>query len=139
MMRAFCYSCTEAEGGLPRTPAGKRPAQASPMLSTAQCLARAGTALQLAAAEILPENTDLDPRVLAAAAAAALVALAVCLRYACWGTRRAAQRGSYKAQSFARRQLSTLRAQSKQFPPPFPNGWYHVCDSDQLVAGRSAA
>ena len=38
--------------------------------------------------------------------------------------------------STARRRLDALRAAEGHFPPPYPNGWYHICDSAELDHGR---
>lgn len=39
----------------------------------------------------------------------------------------------------ARRRLTKLRAASKQFPPPFPNGWYHLVNSEDVPVGKAVA
>eukprot|EP00854_Cymbomonas_tetramitiformis_P001169 gene1169-1738_t len=42
----------------------------------------------------------------------------------------------YAAGTYRRRQLDQIRKNSKQFPPPFPNGWYRVCNSDDVARGE---
>mmetsp|Transcript_98776 Transcript_98776/g.205894 ORF Transcript_98776/g.205894 Transcript_98776/m.205894 type:complete len:706 (+) Transcript_98776:103-2220(+) len=47
--------------------------------------------------------------------------------------------GGAAAEAQARRRLAKLRANSEQFPPPFPNGWYHICVSDDVLPDRAVA
>jgi len=39
----------------------------------------------------------------------------------------------------ARRRLTKLRAASKLFPPPYANGWYFLCQSDEVPKDRAIA
>ena len=47
--------------------------------------------------------------------------------------------GAYEEGSFRRRNLDQLRARSGQFPKPYPNGWYKICESKDLPVGKVVA
>ena len=44
---------------------------------------------------------------------------------------------TYAANDTRRKHLDFLRAKSKQFPPPFPNGWYCAAETVQVLQGVS--
>eukprot|EP00924_Labyrinthula_sp_SR-Ha-C_P016907 augustus_masked-scaffold_6-processed-gene-18.53-mRNA-1 protein AED:1.00 eAED:1.00 QI:0/-1/0/0/-1/1/1/0/477 len=46
--------------------------------------------------------------------------------------RDAFKKGRYDTDTYRRRQLDTLRARCAQFPKPYPNGWYKLCESEEL-------
>lgn len=54
----------------------------------------------------------------------------------CWiGPAKA--RTSEGSAAAARRRLTKLRANSKMFPAPFPNGWYHLCNAGEVPVGSA--
>lgn len=42
----------------------------------------------------------------------------------------------YARYTFQRRNLDRIRTRSGQFPKPYPNGWYRVCGTHDLVKGQ---
>ncbi|CAK9016084.1 Cholesterol 7-desaturase nvd 1 (Neverland 1) (Nvd-Ci-1) [Durusdinium trenchii] len=42
----------------------------------------------------------------------------------------------YEENSYKRRQLDKLRAESGEFPPPYPNGWYKIAESAEVPKGK---
>jgi cholesterol 7-dehydrogenase len=38
----------------------------------------------------------------------------------------------YLSDTFRRQNIDRNRAKCKQFPPPYPNGWYRICNSDEV-------
>lgn len=44
--------------------------------------------------------------------------------------------GSYEKGSFERTNLDRIRARSGQFPKPYSNGWYKICDTEELTKGK---
>ena len=63
----------------------------------------------------------------------AVAALALLVARCCAGP---PQQKRYCQGERRRRHLDRLRAQRGNFPKPFPNGWYHICDAHELEGGR---
>jgi nitrite reductase/ring-hydroxylating ferredoxin subunit len=61
-----------------------------------------------------------------------------CCGCGCLGARPSPQR-RYQRGERRRTQLDRLRARGGNFPAPYPNGWYHVCDAEELVGGQVLA
>eukprot|EP00747_Dinoflagellata_sp_TGD_P026076 gnl/TRDRNA2_/TRDRNA2_131695_c0_seq1.p1 gnl/TRDRNA2_/TRDRNA2_131695_c0~~gnl/TRDRNA2_/TRDRNA2_131695_c0_seq1.p1 ORF type:complete len:539 (+),score=73.29 gnl/TRDRNA2_/TRDRNA2_131695_c0_seq1:156-1619(+) len=62
----------------------------------------------------------------------ALVVVSLAFFFFFWSSCCIRRKAPSSSASMARRRLTKLRAASHLFPPPFPNGWYLLCRSDEV-------
>jgi len=62
--------------------------------------------------------------------------LAAAFMYSFWFNARPPTTKDYARYTFQRKNLDRIRKRSGQFPKPYPNGWYRICGSEELVKGQ---